>query len=124
MHHTDAAGLLFFGHQLALVHDAYETLLEKMGMDYGTSLKKCNYLPPIVHVESDYKKALFVGDKITISVKILHVGNSSFALDYKIHKNKILVGTAKTVHVTIDKKTREKIPLPQNLRATLEKFAK
>ncbi len=31
LHETDAAGILFFSHQFEMIHDAYESLLEKIG---------------------------------------------------------------------------------------------
>lgn len=123
LHDTDAAGLLFFANQLVLVHDAYEKLLQKLGFSFEAMLKKRGYFLPIVHIESDYKKPLFVGDEITIAVSVSHIGTSSFTFAYTIHnKQNILVGTAKTVHVTINKKTKKKITLPQDFRAALEKI--
>lgn len=125
LHDTDAAGILFFAHQFSIVHDAYEQLLEKLGFSFPTMLQKRSYFLPIVHAESDYKSPLFVGDCITITITVGHVGETSFSFDYTIHnQKKILVGTAKTVHVTINKKSRAKIPLPKKIRSSLEKFAK
>lgn len=125
LHDTDAAGILFFAHQFSIVHDAYEQLLEKLGFSFPTMLKDRAYFLPIVHAESDYKSPLFVGDKITIRIAVGHIGETSFSFVYTIHnQKKVLVGTAKTVHVTIDKKKRNKIPLPKEIRSSLEKFAK
>src|SRR5690349_10521785 len=102
LHDTDAAGLLFFANQFVLVHDAYEKLLQKLGFSFEAMLKKRGYFLPIVHAECDYKKPLFVGDEITISVAVSHIGTSSFTFVYEIrNKQKTLVGTAKTIHVTI-----------------------
>ena len=125
LHDTDAAGILFFAHQFELIHDAYELLLEKLGFGFPTMLTKRSYFLPIVHAESDYKAPLFVGDRILIMVKVGHIGETSFSFEYTIrHHTKGLVGTAKTVHVTIDKKSRAKIPLPKEIRRGLEKFSK
>jgi 1,4-dihydroxy-2-naphthoyl-CoA hydrolase len=87
-------------------------------------LKKRGYFLPIVHAESDYKAPLFVGDEIAISVKVGHIGTSSFTFVYEIHNHKgVLVGTAKTVHVTINKKTKKKLSLPKDFRSVLEKIS-
>jgi 1,4-dihydroxy-2-naphthoyl-CoA hydrolase len=124
LHDTDAAGLLFFANQLVLVHDAYEKLLQKIGFSFEAMLKKRGYFLPIVHIESDYKAPLFVGDEITISVKVANIGTSSFTFVYEIrNKRGILVGTAKTVHVTIRKATKKKITLPKDFRAALERIS-
>ena len=123
LHDTDAAGILFFAHQFAIVHDAYEQLLEKFGCSFPTMLKKRSFFLPIVHAESDYKAPLFVGDHINISITVGHIGQTSFSFEYVIRNaKKKIVGTAKTVHVTINKKSRRKILLPKELRAKLVNF--
>ena len=125
LHDTDAAGILFFAHQFTIIHDAYEQLLEKLGFSFPTMLKQRSYFLPIVHAESDYKSPLFVGDKITVRITIGHIGETSFSFLYTIHNQKnVLVGSANTVHVTIDKKKRTKIKLPKEVLASLGKFSK
>lgn len=121
LHETDAAGLLFFSHQFKLMHDAYEALLEKIGFGFPALLRQKDYFLPIVHAESDYKKPLFVGDRLRIEVTVASVGRTSFSFSYRILNAKnILVGTGKTVHVTIDKKKQQKIPLPPDMRRAIE----
>ena len=117
LHETDAAGLLFFANQFKLVHDAYESLLENVGFGFAQLLRDKDFFLPIVHAEADYKLPLFVGDVIEIQVTVEKIGDTSFTFAYKLvnHKGE-LVGTAKTVHVTIDKATHTKIPLPSDMR--------
>ena len=123
LHETDAAGLLFFSNQFKLMHDAYEALLESRGFGFAVLILEKDYFLPIVHAESDFKAPLFVADRITIEVKVAHIGNTSFTFSYTLRdQKKKVVGTGNTVHVTIDKKTRTKIPLPSDMRAALKKF--
>ena len=124
LHDTDAAGRIFFANQFTIVHDAYEQLLVKFGFSFPTMLKGGRYFLPIVHAESDYKAHLTVGDKISISIRVGHIGHTSFTFEYIIRRGKVVVGTAKTVHVTIDTKTDKKTPLPTSLRRALEKYPK
>ena len=124
LHETDAAGLLFFSHQFTLVHDAYEALLESIGYGFPYMLRKTKFFLPIVHAEADYNAPLFVGDRIAITVAVAAIGRTSFTFSYEIHDAKRkLVGTAQTVHVTINKKTGLKIVLPQGLRKALVKIS-
>ena len=124
LHETDAAGLLFFSTQFKLLHDAYEALLESWGFGFAVLLLEKDYFLPIVHAESDFKAPLFVGDRIAIEIKLSRIGNTSFTFSYTLRsEDKKIVGTGQTVHVTISKKTRNKIPLPPDMRATLKKFA-
>lgn len=125
LHQTDAAGLLFFGHQFMLIHDAYESLLEQIGFGFGDLIRNQPFFLPIVHAESDYKAPLFVGDHIEIQVRVDSVGTTSFTFAYEIYKNDgTLVGTSKSVHVTISKETQDKIPLPPAMRKEIENLCK
>jgi 1,4-dihydroxy-2-naphthoyl-CoA hydrolase len=120
LHETDAAGILFFSHQFKLLHDAYEALLEKMGLGFAILIRERPYFLPIVHASSDYKAPLFVGDRLTIQVVVQHIGTTSFTFSYRIlNDQRNIVGTGKTVHVTINKKTRQKIPLPAEMREAI-----
>ena len=117
LHDTDAAGLLFFANQFKLIHDAYEQVLEKIGFGFGELIKNQPFFLPIVHAQSDYKAPLFVGDWIDIRVRVASVGTTSFTFAYQIFKDDgTLVGTAETVHVTMDKESKSKIPLPALLK--------
>ena len=121
LHETDAAGIIFFSNQFKIIHDAYESLLESMGLGFAELLRNKSYFLPIVHAESDYKLPLFVGDVIEIQVTVENVGNTSFTFAYKLlNADQKLVGTARTVHVTIDNKTRKKIPLPKEMRLKID----
>jgi acyl-CoA thioesterase FadM len=95
--------------------------MEKFGWSFRTMLQKTDYFLPIVHAESDYKVPVFVGDKIAITVQVGHIGTTSFSFEYTLKRGKTLVGTAKTVHVTINQKTRKKTPLPPAMRKALVK---
>lgn len=121
LHDTDAAGLLFFSNQFKIVHDAYESLLEKIGFGFAELLQHKDNFLPIVHAESDYKKPLFVGDNLEVQVRVTNIGKTSFTFGYKLlSSDNLLVGTAQTVHVTIDKKTNQKIPLPSDMLQAID----
>ncbi|MBD3401760.1 hypothetical protein GF420_02605 [candidate division GN15 bacterium] len=122
LHDTDAAGLLFFAHQLKIAHDAYESFLESAGLTFQTILTERDYLLAIVHAESDYLRTLEVGQFLTVEVSAARVGSTSFTLTYTITSDGETVGTAQTVHVCIDRATREKRPLPEELRSILSKL--
>lgn len=123
LHETDAAGLLFFSHQFKIIHDAYEALLEQIGFGFAELIRNQKFFLPIVHAEADYKMPLFVGDVIEIRVSVEKVGETSFTFAYRLINPKgETVGTARTVHVTMDKTTQKKIPLPSEMRAKIEEL--
>ena len=123
LHETDAAGVLFFANQLKIVHDAYESFLEHIGFGFTELINGKDFFLPIIHSESDYKSALSVGDLIEVQTLVTDIGKTSFTLTYKLlDTTQTIVGTAQTVHVSVDKKTRKKIPLPAVLRLKIEKL--
>ena len=123
LHDTDAAGILFFSNQFKMMHDAYESLLESCNYGFRTMIPNENFFFPIVHAEADYKAPLVVGDEITIHVKLEKIGTTSVIFTYEILKSDgTLVGVGKTVHVTTDKKTRTKIPIPETMRKALSRW--
>ena len=120
LHHTDAAGVLFFAKQFQIVHDAYEAMLEKNNMLYRHFFDG-DYALPIVHAETSYQQPLRVSDKITIHLTVEKIGNTSFTLKHTIKRfdTEDIVGEGKTVHVAVDFKKLVKIPLPEAIKNIL-----
>lgn len=124
MHDTDMAGIIFFASQFRFIHDAWEDLMSHEELSFDHLFTSETYAFVIVHAESDYLAPLKAGDALEIHLAIEKIGNSSFTVSYKVYKSdKTLVGTAKTVHVTINRETRKTIPLPEKLKAILQKYA-
>ncbi len=124
LHDTDAAGILFFAHQFRIVHDLYEKFLSQIGYSFQDRFLANDFFIPIVHAEADFNAPLTVGDTIEISLIVFEVGDTSFTLQYRLTDlDGEVVGTARTVHVTVDPKTGAKIALPEQLRTQLEQAA-
>ena len=122
MHDTDAAGLIFFGHQFKMAHDVYEEFMMSIGFSFAKLLREKDFFVPIVHAEADYKTPLFVGDELIVTLKIENIGKTSYAVSYEFNDAKgICVGAVRTVHVCISKKTKRKISLPKELKLALAK---
>lgn len=120
MHDTDMAGILYFPRQFRFAHDALEDFVENAGFSFDLVFHRAPFVFVVVHAESDYIAALKVGDRLDIHLGIERVGETSFTVYYQIYRiDKTLVGTAKTVHVTLDSKTRKKIPIPEELKKYL-----
>lgn len=76
----------------------------------------------IVHCEADYLAPLKLGDHLDIHMYVEHIGRTSFTFCYNIYKKDGLeAGTAKTVHVAIDKETGKKVAIPSMLLEILKK---
>jgi len=122
LHQTDAAGLLFFGHQFTICHDAYELFMESINADFATLFKEKDYQLAIVHAEAEFKEHLYVGDRLKVELTVARVGSSSYTLDYHLlGREGKLVGTGRTVHVCVDIKTSKSRPMPPELKRELVK---
>jgi len=116
LYDTDAAGIIYFASQFRFVHDAWESYLNEKGVFIEDMMRSTDYMFVIAHVEADYKMPVFLGDELEVRLSITRVGRSSATISYDLYRGEDLVGTAKTVHVAIEVKTRQKIDIPEELR--------
>jgi 1,4-dihydroxy-2-naphthoyl-CoA hydrolase len=115
LHDTDAAGLLFFGNYFRIAHAAYEDFMKSIGCGLDQIIKQSEYLLPIVHAEADYKEGLSLGDEMDVSLTA-EVSKTSFVVFFTFtDSNGNVAAKLKTVHVSVDKDTRQKIPLPKEV---------
>lgn len=122
MYDTDTAQILFFGAQFRFINDALEELLATIGLNMDILFTQKDYGFVVRHASSDYIKPSRVGDILRIEVNVVHIGDTSFGFQYNIYNDKTndLVGTSKSVHVTIDVASKKKITIPDELRRSLQ----
>ncbi|MFQ6008967.1 MAG: acyl-CoA thioesterase [Candidatus Zixiibacteriota bacterium] len=120
---TDAAGILFFGKYFRLAHDTYESFMKSIGFGLDYIIREADFLVLIAHAEADYKTPLQLGETVTVVLEVKNVGQTSFVLSYSLKdaQNNI-AASLKTVHVTVDKKSGNKLPLPPELREKLTRI--
>ena len=87
--------------------------LEILGFDLQ-KLKKENILLPIVRIEIDYKRPLFMNDVIEVSVKWIKRRTSSAVFEQQIRKNGQLAARALVTWVCTDLQGKPK-PIPEIL---------
>lgn len=120
---TDAAGIVFFSNYFLLFHEAYESFLESAGIGLAAIIHSNKYLLPIAHAESNYKMPLSIGETIEIQLTVEQIRKSSFIIISRfIKENKTCATIIKTVHVSVDAKTRKKIPFPKAFRERITKY--
>jgi 1,4-dihydroxy-2-naphthoyl-CoA hydrolase len=121
LHQTDAYEILYFGKQFDFCNDALQAFLAANGVPFARNRTQAEYIPVVVHAEADYKAPIYVGDRLRIEYSIAHIGTTSFVNSYEIiNQDDLKVGSARIVQVTIDPKSRVKIPIPEKFRAILE----
>lgn len=71
----------------------------------------------LVHMSADFKKEVFNEEQLTITTSLERLGNTSFTLSQTMtNAEENLIIAAEIVLATINKETRIKTPLPQQLR--------
>jgi 1,4-dihydroxy-2-naphthoyl-CoA hydrolase len=121
---TDAAGVIYFPHVFDLAHEALEAFMDSVGMNIGLLLRTASFDLPVVHCEADLRQPIFPGHKLLIEISLGDTGESSFTLTYAIRESGgDILATARIVHVMIDRKTRQPMPLTDTLRQTLNQLA-
>ena len=120
LHHTDAAGVVFFSNLFVIAHDAYESFLESH-LTLNTLLSGGAYIIPIVHAEADYLLPLPLSETIRVELSLEQTGTSSFNLGYVIKNSKMETAVRlKTIHAVQLKDDGKTIPIPEPLRHALE----
>ncbi len=123
MHHTDAAGLVFYAQVFVLAHECYESFLEKQGLSLASMIAEGDYIAPIVHAKADLKAAMRMSDRITIEMELARTGKSSYELACKFtnEQGKITANTT-TIHAVIEKNTSQPIRIPQEFEKVLKQI--
>lgn len=121
---TDAAGLIYFPNLFNLAQETLETFMESVGLDIGLVLRSTHFMFPVVHVEGDYKKQMYAGQKLRITLDVEQVGTTSFTLIYNVldRGGNDLLATARVVHVVVDRHDGTKKPLPPPLLQALDQL--
>ena len=115
LHDTDAMGILYYPQLFRFAQDALEDYLESVASPIAKVWNETPYFLPIVHVESNYLQPLLLGDEITVTMQVEHVGETSITLLYHFIKEEKCMANAKIVHVSVDKKTGKKCPIPDEV---------
>lgn len=112
---TDAAGVVYFASGLEICHEAYEESLAVAGISLQQILIEKTIALPIVHAEINFRRPIFCGDLLRVSLVVNQVKDSEFAIAYQIFNatnlDKLLV-KAQTRHVCINPQDRTRVDLP------------
>ncbi len=120
---TDATGVLFFGEQLRLALEAFESFLMTRGINLSKIIEEADFLFPVVHVEADFFVSLRAGDSIEIILFAARIGTSSFTLDALFYnQEKVHVGKTRIVHVATARGTKRSTPIPLPLLNVLQEL--
>ena len=121
---TDAAGIIYFASYFTLAHEALEACMLHYGLGVGRVTRERDYILPLVHADGDFAAPLLVDDDVLIEVTAAKVGTTSFTIEYSMKTPEGRhVCSARTIHVVLHREQQKPIPLPDEVRAILDRLA-
>ncbi len=130
---TDAAGVMHFHQLLRWCHEAYEQSLEAFGLSsaeifpgpaWRTELPGGVSHPvvalPIVHTRADFKRPLFAGDALVITLAPVALEEGLLEVRYRFEAGGFEAATALTRHRAIEAATRQRCALPEPIARWLK----
>lgn len=115
-HLADPAGIVFFGHPLTLMHQAFEAfVIHRLKCPWDRWFHNEHWIVPVRHAELQYLHPLMAGRECLVEMTVQALSKSSFTLETILKQNEICA-VIKTVHVFCDKKTKQKIEIPKEIR--------
>ena len=113
---VDQMGYVYHANYVSYCHHARNEFLRKHGIS-ESSLEGMNIILPVISFEIKYKKPAFYDELLTIKTKIHDIPNVRLNFDFEIwNGNNILITTAKTTIVFMNKKSRNPIPIPEFIK--------
>jgi acyl-CoA thioester hydrolase len=120
-HETDAQHIVFNARYLEWVDVAMAEFFRRGGWDYRALIDAgCD--PSLVSAKLEFKRPAVFDDELDVFVRPLHVGRSSFTLDFDIYRasDGEHLAVAEIVYVNVDVATQRSRPLPDPIRSRLE----
>jgi len=112
---TDAAGHVYYGNYLIYFEVVRVELLRALGHPI-TELEARGVLMPVVEARLKYLRPAHLEDLLDVSVSVDSVGPASFALDYEISRDGLLLVSGWTRLAVCERDSGRAMPMPGWLR--------
>ena len=123
--HCDPAGLIFYVNYFHLGFQVMENwFMEGLGLPHGEMVVKQKIGVPTVHIEADFLAPSRLEEVLDFSLQITRLGQSSVTMQIDGHHQGEHRCRIKQVIVFVDLNFEEikNIPIPQDIRARMQKF--
>lgn len=121
----DNAGIVYYPRFVHYFHLAMEEFFaNEIGIEYADVLHKRNLSLPTVHLETDFRRRLRYGDRISMEVRVVRIGQSSITWGYRGYRrdDEEMVVEGQNVTVCVKTDNFEKIEVPEWLRNGLATY--
>lgn len=118
--HCDPAGIVYFPQYLVLFNGLVEDWFnEGLGIGYAHFIGERRCGLPMVKLDCEFKAPSKMGERLTLSLTVTRVGNSSMTLHLRACAGGQVRVVSNQVLVTTSLDTNRSIPIPDDLRALL-----
>jgi acyl-CoA thioester hydrolase len=112
---TDAAGVVYHGNYLTYFEVVRVELLRALGHPI-TSLEAQGVLLPVVEARLKYLRPARLDDLLEVSVSVESIGPASFAFDYEVTRDGLLLVAGWTRLAVCERDSGRAMPMPGWLR--------
>ncbi|WP_210204562.1 thioesterase family protein [Microvirga sp. 17 mud 1-3] len=121
--HCDPAGIVYFARYFDMLNGVVEDwFAEALGIDYHDMIGRRRTGLGFVSAGAEFATPGFMGDRLSCAVTVERIGRSSLTFHIHASRDGEAVLTARFVMVTTSLDIHRSIPLPDDLRAALERY--
>lgn len=123
--HVDQARIVYYPHLFHFGHVAMEqTFAEALGLSYADLIQRDRRGFPAVRIETDFLDTVGFGETLRIAVSVTKVGTTSVTWRFDATRASDGQAAFRTTVVTVcvDMDTFRPVPVPEALRAKLERL--
>jgi 4-hydroxybenzoyl-CoA thioesterase len=118
--HCDPAGIVYFPQYLVMLNGHLEDwFTDGLGVSYAELLGPRRVGTPTVRLECDFKAISRPGNEV-VGLQVVHLGRSSFSIDFDIRAGDEVRMSARKVLVFTSLDTHQPIPVPEDVRHAIE----
>lgn len=119
---VDMQGVVFFGHYVTYFDLAMAEYFRAMGRPYPDGLVAGGGDLFVKKVDCEYFGSARYDDLLDIGVRTVRLGRSSLTLGVAVTRDDDTLAAGEVVYVHADPESRKSVPLPEDLRASIEAF--
>lgn len=120
----DPAGIAFFGAWFTLANAAIEDFFEgTLGLDFHNLHAKRRIGTGFAHAEADWFAPGRMGERVLFTPLITRIGHASYATTLHAHRDEAELARFRFVNATTALDAAKPIPIPEDLRAALARYA-
>ena len=121
--HCDPAGIVYFARYFDLMNGVVEDWFSgALGLDYAEFIGPRRVGLGYASCEADFAAPGFMGDRLTFAVVVDRIGGASLTLRIHAYRGAEPVLSARLTIVTTSLVEHRAIPIPDDLRAALERY--